>query len=99
MPRTPRADQAGGLYHALNRGNLRATISLSYPGPNWVQRVNHALSDKEWEAARLSIQRGRPLRDDGWVESITRCLNLESTTRPRGRQRIRFSVTNDNRKA
>lgn len=25
-PRPPRADEAGGLYHALNRGNLRATI-------------------------------------------------------------------------
>ncbi len=26
MPRPPLADEAGGLYHALNRGNLRATI-------------------------------------------------------------------------
>lgn len=26
MPRPPRADEAGGLYHALNRGNLRAAI-------------------------------------------------------------------------
>lgn len=26
MPRPPRADEAGVLYHALNRGNLRATI-------------------------------------------------------------------------
>ena len=26
MPRTPRADEAGGIYHALNRGNLRATM-------------------------------------------------------------------------
>ena len=26
MPRPPRADEAGGLYHALNRGNLKATI-------------------------------------------------------------------------
>ncbi len=25
-PRPPRADEAGGLDHALNRGNLRATI-------------------------------------------------------------------------
>ncbi|MBI2480211.1 MAG: hypothetical protein HYV60_16735 [Planctomycetia bacterium] len=24
MPRPPRADEAGGLYHTLNRGNLRA---------------------------------------------------------------------------
>ena len=26
MPRPPRADEAGGLYHALNRGNARAPI-------------------------------------------------------------------------
>ena len=26
MPRPPRADEAGGLYHALNRGNSRAEI-------------------------------------------------------------------------
>jgi len=26
MPRAPRADEAGGLYHALNRGNARAAI-------------------------------------------------------------------------
>jgi putative transposase len=26
MPTSPRADEAGGLYHALNRGNLRADI-------------------------------------------------------------------------
>jgi putative transposase len=26
MPRPPRANEAGGLYHALNRGNLRASI-------------------------------------------------------------------------
>ncbi len=26
MPRPPRADEAGGLYHALNCGNLRADI-------------------------------------------------------------------------
>jgi putative transposase len=28
MPRRPRADEAGGLYHALNRGNAGQTISL-----------------------------------------------------------------------
>ncbi|MFO7904780.1 MAG: transposase [Pirellulaceae bacterium] len=26
MPRPPRADEAGGLYHALNRGKLRPAI-------------------------------------------------------------------------
>ena len=26
MPRPPRADEAGGIYHALNRGNGRQTV-------------------------------------------------------------------------
>ena len=26
MPRPPRADEAGGVYHALNRGNSHAEI-------------------------------------------------------------------------
>jgi hypothetical protein len=26
MPRPPRADKTGGLYHALKRGTLRSTI-------------------------------------------------------------------------
>jgi len=39
----------------------------------------------------------RPLKD-GWVESIAKRLNLESTLRRRGRRGIRFSVINDNKK-
>ncbi|TWT91946.1 hypothetical protein [Stieleria varia] len=41
MPRPPRADEAGGLYHALNRGNLRATIfhkDADYAAFEWVQK-------------------------------------------------------------
>jgi hypothetical protein len=40
-------------------------------------------------AVRLSAQRGRPLGDPDWIESIASRLNLESTIRPRGRQQIR----------
>ena len=58
--------------------------------PHWVKRVNEPLSEKELAAVRLSAQRGRPLGDDNWVESIARRLNLESTMRPRGRKRVRF---------
>jgi len=58
--------------------------------PGWVERVNEPLSEEELAAVRLSAQRGRPLGDEGWVESIARRLNLESTMRPRGRKRIRF---------
>jgi putative transposase len=54
-----------------------------------VDRVNEPLTEHELAAVRSSEQRGRPLGDEGWVEAIARRLNLESTMRPRGRQRIR----------
>ena len=41
-------------------------------------------------ATHISAQRGRPLGDEEWVESIARRLNLESTMRPRGRPRESF---------
>lgn len=59
--------------------------------PGWVDRVNQVLTEPEIEAVRLCAQRGRPMGDEGWVESISRRLNLESTMRPRGRPRVRFS--------
>jgi putative transposase len=159
MPRSPRADEAGGLYHALNRANLnranlRATIfkkaedylafekilcryvernalraelvdraedwrwgslwrwqqrpepdpRLLSPWPLarlpwWIDRVNEPLSKQEFDAAGLSAQRGRPLGDEGWVESIARRLDLESTMRPRGRPRVRFSKDQANKEA
>ncbi|MGM0490314.1 MAG: hypothetical protein ACQESR_26615 [Planctomycetota bacterium] len=58
--------------------------------PGWVARVNEPLSEKELAAVRRSARRGRPLGDEGGVESIARRLNLESTMRPRGRKRIRL---------
>ena len=54
-----------------------------------VERVNDTLTKKELDAVRLSAQRGRPLGDDVWVESIATRLNLESTICPRGRQQIK----------
>jgi len=57
--------------------------------PKWVERVNEPLTECELAAVRLSAQRGRPLGDERWVESTARRLHLESTIRPRGRQRVR----------
>ena len=57
--------------------------------PNWVRRVNEPLGDAEMGAVRRCVQRGRPLGNAKWVESIAGRLNLESTLRPRGRQRMR----------
>lgn len=57
--------------------------------PKWVARVNEPLTKNELKAVRLSATRGRPLGDEGWVDSTARRLNLESTMRPRGRPRVR----------
>ena len=40
--------------------------------PNWVDRVNEALTDGELKAIRNCAQRGAPLGNEGWVESIAR---------------------------
>ena len=104
MPRAPSADQAGGLYHALNRGNLRATIFHKEPDFAAFEKIPHeALKIHEVESYSYLIMPNhyhlvlRPLKD-GWVESIAKRLNLESTLRRRGRRGIRFSVINDNKK-
>jgi len=57
--------------------------------PNWMDRVSAPLTDAELVAVRQCVQLGRPLGDEGWVESILRRLGLESTMRPRGHQRVR----------
>jgi len=79
----------GSLWHWLHQP---APLLSPWPIPRlsgWVERVNTPLSEPELAAVRLSAQRGRPLGDPDWVESIAHRLNLESTIRPRGRQQIR----------
>jgi putative transposase len=63
--------------------------------PNWVHRVNEPLIESELRAVRNCAQRGAPLGNESWVESIARRLNLESTTRPRGRPTVRPSTPGD----
>ena len=67
--------------------------------PNWVDRVNTPLTDAELVAVRQCVQRSRPLGDERWVKSIVRRLGLESTMRPRGRQRARRVPEEQNKEA
>lgn len=53
----------------------------------WRSWVNKAETDAEVKALRHCIARGLPFGDDRWIKSSTVRLNLESTTRPRGRPR------------
>ena len=52
--------------------------------PDWKDRVNEPLTEKELKAVRWSGKRGSPYGNETWVESIARRLDLESTLRPRG---------------
>ena len=50
MPRSPRADEAGGIYNALNRGNLRAEIFKKEDGFAAFERIlSEALAIHEIE--------------------------------------------------
>ena len=52
---------------------------------DWTTRVNRPHTALELEALRVSVQRGRPFGDEGWVRRMARRFGMESTLRPRGR--------------
>jgi putative transposase len=56
---------------------------------DWVAWVNRAETSLELEALRRSVNRGSPYGDERWQERTAKRLALESTLRPRGRQRVR----------
>ena len=56
---------------------------------DWVQWVDRAETAAELEAMRQSVKRGKPYGDPRWQDRTARALGLESTLRPRGRQRVR----------
>ncbi|QDS92458.1 Transposase IS200 like protein [Roseimaritima multifibrata] len=92
----------GSLWHWLQKPPVEPKLLSPWPIsrlPNWVDRVNEPLTQSELDAVRLSAQRGRPLGDEGWVNTIARRLKLESTMRPRGRPRVRFPKQSQNKKA
>ena len=92
----------GSLWRWLQSPEPDPKVLSSWPIPrlsNWVARVNEPLTQAELDAVRLYAQRGRPLGDEGWVESIARRLDLESTLRPRGRQRVRPQLKDQSKRA
>ena len=83
----------GSLSRWLQRPKPERKLLTAWPisrSPNWVERVNQALSDTELQAIRTSAQRGSPFGDENWIESTAKRLNLESSLRPRGRPRVHF---------
>ncbi len=83
--------QWGSLWRWLQKPEPAPKLLSPWPIarlPRWVSRVNQPLSDSELKAVQLSAQRGRPFGDEEWVKATVKRFNLQSTIRPRGRQRI-----------
>lgn len=58
------------------------------PPRKWTSHVDRPETPAELDALRLSVNRGRPFGDDPWQRRTATQLGLQSTLRPRGRQRI-----------
>jgi putative transposase len=58
------------------------------PSHDWKAWVNRSETAAELDALRTCLKRGRPYGDDRWQERTATQLGLESTLRPRGRQRL-----------
>ncbi len=76
------------LYPAQGPQALR----LLSPGPverpnRWLALVNRTESERELDALRLCVNRGRPFGVDSWIEQTAVQLGLEAATHPRGRPR------------
>ena len=54
---------------------------------NWVARVNKPQAQKELDALRLCVKRGRPLGSEGWVEKTAAKMGLSGSLRGPGRPR------------
>ena len=52
---------------------------------DWVARVNRPQMASELKALRVSVQRGQPFGEEGWVRRMAKRFGMESTLRPRGR--------------
>jgi putative transposase len=70
-----------------NEREVLAQWPLDMP-TDWLDRVNRADNDKELEALRRSVQRGRPYGTSEWQRQIAKRLGLDSAYRSDGRPRI-----------
>ncbi|HZL38132.1 MAG TPA: transposase [Tepidisphaeraceae bacterium] len=80
--------QWSSLWRRENGSPKERGILSEWPLPrpsNWVQWVNERQTDKELEAIRESLRRGRPFGEPGWQAATAARLGLESTFRERGR--------------
>tara|TARA_R110002049_G_scaffold72490_6_gene187445 strand:+ start:153915 stop:154607 length:693 start_codon:yes stop_codon:yes gene_type:complete len=82
--------QFGSLYRWHQRCDREPKLLSKWPirrPPGWTKRTNAALSQKELEAIRTCVSRGRPFGSEEWVEETCERTGTWSTVRPRGRPR------------
>ena len=88
MPRIPRAQQAGFVYHVINRGNGRATIFhkaqdyQAFLSILALAKARHPVVCFLSDAQSLS---SKTFGEPDWQTTIAGLFGLESTMRPRGR--------------
>jgi putative transposase len=80
-------------WSSLYPADAPRAIRLLSPGPaerpaHWLAMVNHTESERELDALRLCVNRGRPFGSISWTEQIVTRLGLEATIHPRGRPRL-----------
>ena len=61
---------------------------------NWVAWVNRDLNDEQLDGIRISVNRGRPLGPDAWVQRTAKRLGLDFTLRGPGRPRRQTTHNN-----
>ncbi len=80
--------QWGGLYARQMGGKDFALAAWPVDRPRrWSALVNQSVAADELEELRTSVNRGRPLGDEGWVRATARRLGLEFTLHGVGRPR------------
>ena len=78
------------LWRWLQKSELKPKLLSGWPiarVPQWVERVNEALSDQELEAVRRCTNRGSPFGEESWIQKTAQRLGLETTLNARGRPR------------
>jgi putative transposase len=80
--------QYGSLWRWTQKKDPEPRLLSPWPitrTPNWIERVNQPLSEKELAALRTCVQRSRPFGDEVWVREVAERAGLGYSLRPRGR--------------
>ncbi len=80
----------GSLWRWTKKADKEPRLLSPWPiarTPKWIERVNEPLSEKQLEALRQCVSRGRPYGSQDWTREVAQRSGLGYTLRPRGRPR------------